>query len=60
MHGERDAVIPIALSEALFAAANEPKQYLRLPGADHESILESGGIDAVRSFLAEIEAKLPK
>ncbi|WP_174873159.1 alpha/beta hydrolase [Enterovirga aerilata] len=59
MHGEADAVIPIALSELLHAAANEPKRYLRLPGVGHETILESGGIDAVRSFLAEIEAKLP-
>jgi hypothetical protein len=59
LHGEEDAVIPIALSELLFKAANEPKRYLRLPGVDHVSVLESGGIDAVRSFLAEIEVKLP-
>ncbi len=59
MHGEEDSVIPIALSELLFKAANEPKRYLRLPGVGHETILESGGIAAVRSFLGEIEAKLP-
>jgi fermentation-respiration switch protein FrsA (DUF1100 family) len=59
MHGEEDSVIPIALSELLFKAANEPKRYLRLPGVGHETILESGGISAVRSFLDEIEAKLP-
>ena len=59
MHGEEDSVIPIALSELLFKAANEPKRYLRLPGVDHVSILESGGIGAVRTFLSEVEAKLP-
>ena len=59
MHGDADSVIPIALSELLFKVANEPKRYLRLPGVGHESILESGGIDAVRRFLGEIEAKLP-
>jgi fermentation-respiration switch protein FrsA (DUF1100 family) len=58
MHGEEDSVIPIALSELLFKAASEPKRYLRLPGVDHVSILESGGIDAVRRFLREIEEKL--
>jgi fermentation-respiration switch protein FrsA (DUF1100 family) len=59
MHGEEDSVIPIALSELLFKAANEPKRYLRLPGTDHVSVLESGGIDAVRRFLSDIEGRLP-
>ncbi len=58
MHGEEDSVIPIALSELLFKAANEPKRYLLLPGTDHVSVLESGGIDAVRRFLVEIEGRL--
>ena len=58
MHGEEDAVIPIALSELLFKAANEPKRYVRLPGIDHVSILEAGGIDHVRSFLGEVEKRL--
>ncbi len=58
MHGEEDAVIPIALSELLFKAANEPKRYVRLPGIDHVSILEAGGIDHVRSFLNEVEKRL--
>ena len=58
MHGEEDAVIPIALSELLFNAANEPKRYVRLPGIDHGSILEAGGSDHVRSFLNEVEKRL--
>ena len=59
MHGDADSVVPIALSELLFKAANEPKRFLRLPGVDHVSVLESGGIDAVRSFLGQIETALP-
>lgn len=59
MHGDQDSVIPIALSEHLFGAANEPKRYLRLAGVGHETILERGGIEAVRRFLAEVEAGLP-
>jgi fermentation-respiration switch protein FrsA (DUF1100 family) len=58
LHGERDGVIPIALGEGLFAAALEPKRFLRLPGVDHVSVLERGGIGPVRAFLDEVEAHL--
>jgi len=34
-HGTADAVVPFSHGEALFAAANEPKEFLRLEGADH-------------------------
>ena len=33
--GERDGVIPLAMSERLFAAAAEPKQMITLAGVDH-------------------------
>jgi fermentation-respiration switch protein FrsA (DUF1100 family) len=59
MHGDRDGVIPIAQSELLFTAANEPKRYLRLPGVDHVSVLEAGGLVAVERFLDGIEKELP-
>jgi fermentation-respiration switch protein FrsA (DUF1100 family) len=58
LHGEQDSVIPIALSRALFAAANEPKRFVALPGIDHVSVLEGGGIEPVRRFLDEVEAGL--
>ncbi|MDB5592543.1 alpha/beta hydrolase [Enterovirga sp.] len=59
MHGERDGVIPIALAERLFAAAREPKVFLRLPDSDHVSVLEGGGLGAVRTLLDDVEARLP-
>lgn len=59
LHGEQDGVIPIAQSEILFAAAKEPKRYVKLAGVDHVAVLERGGIEAVREFLSEVEAKLP-
>ena len=34
-HGTADSVVPFAQGEALFAAANEPKEFLRIEGADH-------------------------
>jgi fermentation-respiration switch protein FrsA (DUF1100 family) len=58
MHGERDGVIPIGFGERLFAAAPEPKQFLRIPGAGHSRNLESGGGEAVDAFLSSIEARL--
>lgn len=35
VHGDRDEVIPIALAEKLFAAANEPKQFISIAGGKH-------------------------
>lgn len=58
MHGDQDRVVPFAFGERLFAAAPEPKRFLRLPGVGHTRVLESGGLSAVDAFLAEIEAGL--
>ena len=55
IHGDRDGVIPIALGRRLFAAAPEPKRFVTLPGVDHVSVLEAGGLGPVRAFLDAIE-----
>jgi uncharacterized protein len=34
-HGTNDRVVPFSQGEALYAAANEPKEFLRLEGAGH-------------------------
>ena len=34
-HGDSDSVVPLPLGEALFAAAQEPKRFVLIPGADH-------------------------
>jgi pimeloyl-ACP methyl ester carboxylesterase len=59
MHGDRDGVIPITLGERLFAAAPEPKRFVKLPGVDHVSVLEQGGLERVRAFLDEVERHTP-
>jgi abhydrolase domain-containing protein 17 len=41
LHGTADSVIPVWHGEALFAAANEPKRKLIVPGGGH------GGLEAV-------------
>jgi hypothetical protein len=33
--GERDSIVPAALSQRLYDAAPEPKQFVLVPGADH-------------------------
>jgi fermentation-respiration switch protein FrsA (DUF1100 family) len=58
MHGTADRIIPFALGERLFAAAPEPKRFVRFEGIGHTTLLESGGLAAVDAFLAEIEKGL--
>ena len=55
LHGDRDGIVPIDLGERLFDAAPEPKRFVRLPGVDHVSTLEGGGLGPVRDFLAAVE-----
>jgi fermentation-respiration switch protein FrsA (DUF1100 family) len=59
LHGEQDGVIPIGLGERLYAAAAEPKQFVRLAGVGHATVLEGGGLQPVDAFLAAVEARIP-
>jgi hypothetical protein len=38
-HGDADRTIPFELGTKLFAAANEPKQLVKIPGGDHDDWL---------------------
>jgi pimeloyl-ACP methyl ester carboxylesterase len=38
-HGDADRTIPFTLGEKLFAAANDPKQFVKIPGGDHNDWL---------------------
>ena len=51
MHGEADRVIPISHGEALFAAANEPKEFHRYAGFGHLDLRYSPGYGAGSAFL---------
>jgi fermentation-respiration switch protein FrsA (DUF1100 family) len=50
-HGTTDGVIPFAHGERLFAAANEPKQFLPLPGNDHNDKLPDELFTRLRRFV---------
>ena len=43
IHGNNDTIVPFALGEHLFAAANEPKTFYEIQGADHNDTYEIGG-----------------
>ena len=56
-HGDRDAIVPVALGEELFAAAPEPKRFVRVAGAGHNDVLEVPELlDAVARFADECAA----
>jgi fermentation-respiration switch protein FrsA (DUF1100 family) len=53
VHGDADTIVPIALGRKLFEAANEPKQFVVIPGADHNDPRAAGFYQALDQFLAQ-------
>jgi hypothetical protein len=54
IHGERDSVIPLKLGRVLYEAANEPKTWFPIAGADHNDLPGVGGktyLDGIQGFL---------
>jgi fermentation-respiration switch protein FrsA (DUF1100 family) len=53
-HGDQDEIVPFELGERLFAAAAEPKRFVRVAGADHNDALGHPALlDAVAAFARE-------
>jgi uncharacterized protein len=51
MQGSRDAVIPIALGERLFALAHQPKQFVRFDGGGHDDLDNYGALETAHRFI---------
>jgi fermentation-respiration switch protein FrsA (DUF1100 family) len=51
-HGTADTVIQFVHGERLFAAANEPKEFVPLPGEDHNEEVSAEMATRLRRFLA--------
>jgi fermentation-respiration switch protein FrsA (DUF1100 family) len=51
MHGVRDPTIPLRFGEQLFAAAHEPKQFVRFPEGGHNDLDSYGAIETARQFI---------
>ncbi len=41
IHGDQDGIVPLSEGDALFAAANEPKEMVVIPGGNHGSIFSA-------------------
>jgi fermentation-respiration switch protein FrsA (DUF1100 family) len=52
-HGTADHLVPFALGQRLFAAANEPKELFTVEGGDHNDPLPAEFFHRLRDFLAE-------
>ena len=55
LHGEADRTIPIRYGERLFALANEPKTFLRVPGAGHLVMTKPEGLAKLREWIAGLD-----
>lgn len=51
LHGEEDAVVPVAMGRALFARANSPKLLITLPGAGHSDHYLFGSFDKINDWI---------
>ena len=52
LHGGADRVVPIEFGETLFAAANEPKRFVRFPDGGHINLDRFGATEIVRQFVS--------
>ncbi len=55
IHGSRDGLIPVEEGEALYQAANPPKEIYIVPSADHNNVSLVGGKEYGRRINAWIE-----
>lgn len=53
-HGDADTIIPIELGRRLFDAANQPKRFVVIPGADHNDARAPQFAEELDRFLAEM------
>ncbi len=60
IHSPQDEIIPFSHGEALFEAAKEPKQFLKISGSHNEGFINSIEIymDGLKEFLSEFKNHL--
>lgn len=57
IHGDADTIVPIRYSRLLFAAANEPKQFVEIPGGDHNDPCTPAFVEALDRFFDQLAEK---
>jgi fermentation-respiration switch protein FrsA (DUF1100 family) len=60
LHGDHDDVIPFALGQAVYAAAQEPKRFYRIPGAGHNDTYVVGGEAYFQQLLQFVHEVSPR
>lgn len=53
-HGDMDTIVPLPLGRRLFEAANQPKQFMLMPGHDHNDLMPADYFDALREFFESL------
>jgi fermentation-respiration switch protein FrsA (DUF1100 family) len=53
LHGDADAVVPIAYGERLYAMIAGEKRFVRFPGGGHNDLDDFGAADAALKFLQQ-------
>ncbi len=58
IHGDADTIIPFAIGQQLFAAANEPKELVVIAGGDHNDPRTPQHFEAIDQFLNRLPRAL--
>jgi fermentation-respiration switch protein FrsA (DUF1100 family) len=53
-HGDADRIVPFECGRRLFEAAHDPKEFVTLPGADHNDGMNDRFLGALAAFLSRI------
>jgi uncharacterized protein len=53
MTAGRDEIVPPAMGHAVFAAANQPREFWLAPDAGHNDMAEAGCLEAARAFVRQ-------
>ncbi|MDY3558824.1 alpha/beta hydrolase [Gemmata sp. JC673] len=54
VHGDADRIVPYALGRRLFEAANEPKQFVTIPGGNHNEHYTPEYVAALDHFITSL------
>ncbi len=55
LHGTADDIVPVAMGEAILAAAPEPKRGLFFPGFGHNELIAVGAPEEILAWLANLK-----
>jgi pimeloyl-ACP methyl ester carboxylesterase len=60
IHGDHDRIVPMSMSQELYAHAPQPKRLLIVPGAEHSNAFKVGGQAYRKAWLDFIDSGFPR